>query len=139
MSELVRMSISIEPELYTRLNSMIKKSGHRNRSEYIRDMIRDRLVDSEWQGNDEVLGTITFLYDHHARQLSQNLTRLQHRSHTHILVSTHLHLDRHICAEVIVAKGRARHVRGIAEQIRAQKGVLHTSLSMSTTGGKLAG
>ena len=138
MVDLVRMSISMEPELYERLEALLDRSAAANRSEFLRDMIRDQLVAREWEDEDqEVLGTITYLYDHHARQLSKKLTELQHQDHDRILVTTHLHLSHHLCAEVVVARGTPAQIRAIAEGIREQKGVLHLALAMSTTGQQL--
>lgn len=139
MAELIRMSVSMEPELHERLDAMLQTSSAENRSEFIRDLIRDQLVAREWDADDEILGTITYIYDHSARELSRKLTGLQHRDHDRILVTTHLHLDHHLCAEVVVARGTASQVRDIADRIGRQKGVLHTALAMSSTGAQLKG
>ena len=132
--DLVRLSISIESDLLSKMSGFMQQSGHSNRSEFIRDLIRDRLVDEEWKEEGEVLGTITLVYDHHARELSEKLIELQHEDHHLILATTHVHLDKHLCAEVIIAKGDSKKIRAITEAIRKQRGVLHVSLSTSTTG-----
>jgi CopG family nickel-responsive transcriptional regulator len=137
MSELVRFSVSIEKSLYERMGRVLKKSGYGNRSEFIRDLVRGCLVDEEWKDNQEALGTITLIYDHHKRMLSDRLTDLQHHYPREILVSTHVHLDRRLCAEAILVKGRARTVEEIANQLRKEKGVLHASLAMGSTGKEL--
>ena len=138
MSELVRVSMSIEKELYEKLEQLVADSGYRNRSEYMRDLIRDQLVDSEWEADREVLGTITLIYDHHQRMLSERLTELQHHHHEAISASTHVHLDRKMCAEVIIVRGPAGAVKHIADELRQQKGVLHAELSVGSTGELLA-
>ena len=79
MSNVVRMSLSLEKPLLERLETMVAVSQYTNRSEFIRDMIRRQLVEQEWQANEEAVGTITLVYDHHARTLSKKLTELQHR------------------------------------------------------------
>jgi CopG family nickel-responsive transcriptional regulator len=127
----------MEPALYERLDALLAGSAARNRSEFIRDLIRDQIVAREWDDDAEVLGTITYVYDHEARDLSRKLTRLQHHDHDHILVTTHLHLDHHLCAEVVVARGTAREVRALADRIGRQKGVLHVALATSSTGAQL--
>ena len=137
MSDLVRLSLSIEQPLLKRLEKMLKTSRYANRSEFVRDMIRDRLVEEAWNAGDEVVGTVTLIYDHHTRQLSEKLTELQHRHHTAVLAATHVHLDEHMCAEMILIKGKAGEIRRIADSLRQQKGVLHTTLSMSATGAHL--
>lgn len=138
MSELVRMSMSIDKGLYEKLERMVADSGYLNRSEYIRDMIRDRIVHEEWNADREVLGTITLIFDHHQRMLSERLTEMQHHHHESILASTHVHLDRHMCAEVIIVRGPAGTVKHIADELRQQKGVLHADLSIGSTGEMLA-
>lgn len=137
MSELVRLSVSIEKPLYERLERMVKKSGYTNRSEFVRDMIRDQLVQSEWDGNAEVVGTVTLVYDHHARQLGEKLTDLQHQRHHSVLATTHVHLSHDLCAEMILIKDKARHVQELADAMRQQKGVLHAELAMTSTGSSL--
>ena len=98
MPELVRFSLSIEDTLMDKLEELVKKSGYTNRSEFVRDMIRDRLVKREWERDREVLGTITLIYDHHVRQLSDKLIDLQHDHHKEVLVTTHVHLTHDLCA-----------------------------------------
>ncbi len=137
MSNLARLSFSLERPLLDRLEKLLRDSKYQNRSEYIRDLIRDQLVEQEWERNEEALGTITLIYDHHMRQLSDKLTHLQHEHHDEVLAATHVHLDHHLCAEMIMVKGRAQRVRSLADRLRQQKGVLHSTLSMSSTGKKL--
>jgi len=111
------------------------QDGHRtNRSEFIRDMIREQLVAAEWAADADVVGTITLIYDHHARNLADRLTDLQHHHHEAVLATTHVHLDAHRCAEMILVRGRAAEIREIADLLRGQKGVLHASLSFGSTG-----
>lgn len=137
MSSLVRFSLSMEKALLDRLEKMVKRSKYANRSEFIRDLLRDRLVEHEWKENQEVVGTITLIYDHHTRQLNKKLTDLQHHHHNMILATTHVHLDEHICAEMILAKGQANQIKEIADLLRQQRGVLHAALSISSTGKQL--
>jgi len=137
MPDLVRTSVSIEGPLLRRLEKMIRGSRYSNRSEFIRDMIRERLVEQEWQHDEEVVGTITLIFDHHVRLLSEKLTDLQHDHHGTILATTHVHLDKHMCAEMIMLKGRAGVIRQIADLLHQQKGVFHAGLSISSTGRKL--
>ena len=137
MSDLVRLSFTIEESLYNRMENSLEAAGYRNRSEFIRDLIRGRLVQEEWRENEEAVGTITIVYNHEVRQLSNKLTTLQHAHHHAILATTHVHLDHHLCAEMIMAKGRPRLIEELADDLRKQKGVLHASVSMSSTGRRL--
>ncbi len=134
MSDLVRVSLSIEKPLFAKLERMIAGSRYTNRSEFIRDLIRDHLVEQEWQKNEELLGTVTLVYDHHARGLSGQLTHLQHHFLGQILATTHIHLDRHLCAEMIMVRGRAGQIRRLCDGMRCEKGVLHAKLAMGSTG-----
>lgn len=134
MAEMARVSLSLEQSLLDELEKMVRHSRYTNRSEFVRDMIRDRMVSRDWEQDREALGTVTMIYDHHQRGLSERLTELQHDHHKEILVTTHLHLDRHMCAEVVVIKGKASRIRQIADDLKQQRGVLHASLSISSTG-----
>lgn len=134
MPDLIRLSLSIEKPLFDKLEKLVAKSGYENRSEFVRDMIRDRLVKGEWDKNQEVLGTITLIYDHHRHQLSEKLIHLQHHHHTNVLATTHVHLTHELCVEVIIARGKASLVKQLADLMHQQKGVLHAELSMASTG-----
>jgi CopG family nickel-responsive transcriptional regulator len=133
MPELVRLSFSIDAALADVFDDMVRQSEYGNRSEFFRDMIRERRVAEEWEiGEDEVVATITLVYDHHARGVHDKLTDLQHDHHDVILATTHVHLDHHLCAEVIICRGRPRVIRSICDRLRQQRGVLHGALSMSS-------
>jgi len=134
MSDLVRLSLSLEKPLYERLEKMVSRRGYTNRSEFVRDMLRRQIVEEEWNANAEVLGTITLIYDHHRRRLGEKLTGLQHEHHKAVLAATHVHLTHHLCAEVILVRDKARHVKALADALGQQKGVLHADLSMASTG-----
>ena len=137
MAELVRLSLSLEKPLLRRLQQLLKAGKYTNRSEFIRDLIRQRLVEQHWQRDQQVLATVTLVYDHHTRGLSAKLIDLQHHYHGAVMASTHVHLDERICAEVIILKGRAQKITELTELLRQQKGVLHAALSMSATGRSL--
>mgnify|MGYP001257858102 CR=1 FL=1 len=137
MSGVVRLSFSIEEPLLERLEGLVASSGYENRSEFIRDLIRDRLVEQEWKRNEEAVGTVTMVYNHHTRGVTEKLTHVQHDFHSVILASTHVHLDHELCAETVVVKGRAVQIKKLADRLRQQRGVLHASLSLSSTGKNL--
>ena len=138
MSDLERLSISLERPLLARLAKLVKDSHYTNRSEYIRDLIRNKIVEQEWERDEEALGTVTLLYDHHSRGLSDRLTHIQHDHHSNILATTHVHLTHDLCAEMIMIRGKARLIRGMCDAMSREKGVLHASLSLSSIGKKLA-
>lgn len=138
MSELERVSFSLEKPLMAKLERLVRDSRYTNRSEFIRDLIRAKLVEGEWERDEEAIGTVTLLYDHHVRGLSDRLTHLQHHHHSNVLVATHVHLTHDLCAEVIMIRGRAHLIREMANAMGREKGVLHASLSLSSTGKRLA-
>ena len=138
MEKMTRFSISIENDLHDRFLKMIKKHGYENRSEAIRDIIRESLVRDEWQRNDEIVGTITIVYDHHKRELTDRLVKIQHDHHEAVLAATHIHLDHNNCMEMIAVRGKATVVRSLADSLIGDKGVKHGKLSATTTGKKLS-
>jgi CopG family nickel-responsive transcriptional regulator len=138
VADLERLSFTIERPLLERLETLRGEAGYGNRSEFLRDMIRGRLVDRAWELDHEAVGTITLIFDHHARGLNERLTDLQHDHHKIILATTHVHLDHDHCVEVILLRGRAGELRAVADGLRRLKGVLHGGLSMSSTGKELA-
>jgi CopG family nickel-responsive transcriptional regulator len=139
VTDLVRVSFSIDSTLAERFEHMVRRGEYANRSEFFRDMIRERLVSEEWKGEEveEAVGTITLVYDHHSRGVNEKLTELQHDQHDAILATTHVHLDNHLCAEVIICRGRPAAIRSICDRLRQQRGVLHGALSMSSAGHRL--
>ena len=138
MPGVARLSFSIEQPLLDRLERLVREAGYANRSEFIRDMIRERLVTEQWARNENVVGTVTLVYNHHVRGLADRLTHTQHHHHNVILASTHIHLDKDLCAEIVVVKGQASEIQSLASELKQQKGVLHATLSVSSTGELLA-
>ncbi|MBS3885456.1 MAG: nickel-responsive transcriptional regulator NikR [Dethiobacter sp.] len=135
MTELVRFGVSMNEQLLKMFDKKIVASGYVNRSEAVRDLIRNRLVEMEWEDeNQEVAGTITLVYDHHVRGLSHLLTELQHNWHELVLATTHVHLDHHNCLEVLVIKGPAGKAREVADRLVGVKGVKHGQLTITSTG-----
>jgi len=135
---IVRFGVSIDTILLKRFDSLIEKKGHANRSEAIRDLIRDSLVMDEWESSRaETVGSITIVYAHETRELTDTLTDLQHRYHSLIISSMHIHLDHHNCLEVIVVRGKANDIKAIAGRLIGTKGVKHGKLSLTTTGKNL--
>ena len=138
MAELTRFGVSMDDELLEKLDRMVRDSKYPNRSEFIRDMLRRRLVEEEWETDREVVGTLTLTFDHHERELSDRLTELQHDHCTAVLASTHVHLDQDMCVEVIILRGQAQELREMADEMRGQRGVLHGELALSSIGRELA-
>lgn len=138
MSDLVRVSVSIEGPLFGRLEKLVANSDYSNRSEFVRDLIRGYLVEEEWNTDKVLLGTISLVYDHHTRGLSEKLTDQQHHFSGTVLATTHVHLDEHLCAEMIMVRGRGKDIRALTDRLQREKGVLHAKLATGTTGKDLS-
>lgn len=135
MAKLIRFGISMNADLLEKFDRIVARKGYSNRSEAIRDLIRDELVETEWESEEaEVAGTITLVFDHHIKGLSHLLLEQQHEYHDLILTSTHVHLDHHNCLEVLIVKGKAAEAKKVAEKLISIKGVKHGKLTIASTG-----
>ena len=135
MGETVRFGISMDDKLLESFDRLIERKGYANRSEAIRDLIRAAQVELEWEEDEtDAVGTVTLVYNHHVRDLSDKLTEQQHAHHDQIVSALHVHLDAHNCLEVLVVRGKAGEVRRIADELIRVKGVKHGKLVMTTTG-----
>jgi len=135
MTDVVRFGVSIPGELLDKFDVLIEREGYTNRSEAIRDLIRDRLVREEWaEPNQEVVGTVTVVYNHEQSDLAQKLTEIQHRQHNLIISAVHVHLDSHNCLEVLIMRGVSADVKKAADLLVSTRGVKHGKFTMTTTG-----
>jgi len=138
-SRLVRFGVSMDENLLRRFDTLISRKGYANRSEAMRDLIREHLVEEEWREKGrEMIGTITIVYNHHTRGLSDSLTDLQHHFHDLVISTMHLHLDEDNCLEVLVVKGKVDKIKSIADKLISTRGVKHGKLTMTTTGKELS-
>ena len=137
MSDIVRFGVSLEKKLLDNFDKLSKEKQYPNRSEAIRDLIREELVKREWVEGKEVAGSITLVFDHHKRELMNTLTDIQHDFYQLIISSQHVHLDHDNCLEIIVVRGKPRGVKELADKLRATKGVKYGVLSIATTGEEL--
>jgi CopG family nickel-responsive transcriptional regulator len=135
MSDLVRFGIAMDKQLLAKFDRLILKKGYRNRSKAFSDLVRNSLVEENWQTkSDETVGTVTIAYNHRVRELSDILTELQHRFHDEIISCMHVHLNAHNCLEVLAVKGKPERIKKIADRLIATRGVKHGKLVMTTTG-----
>ena len=133
-----RFSVSLPAGLLGELDAMAGEKGYDNRSLLIADMIRDWLVEHKQQrGRQEIVGTITLVYDHHKPHLQQALTAIQHDHHAAIIAAMHVHMDHHNCLEVLAVRGKASAIRRMADALIGAKGVKHGKLTITTTGSDL--
>lgn len=134
---LKRFSISLDENLLEIFDKHIAARSYNNRSEAIRDLIRQKFVEQQWEDDGDVMGVISLVYDHHQSQLQRKVTDLQHDFHHQIVSTTHVHMDHDNCLEVIIVKGKAADVAILADQLAALKGVRDSKLAMSSTGKSL--
>jgi CopG family nickel-responsive transcriptional regulator len=138
MEKAKRFGVSMSQKLLEQFDALIDRMGYTNRSEALRDLVREKLVQQEWNLTDrETVGTITIVYSHEVHELTETLTTLQHTFHKNIISTMHIHLDAHNCLEVLVVKGKGRTLKTIADRLLSTKGVKHGQLTTTTTGKKV--
>lgn len=130
-----RFGVSMDDELLKKLDLIVRRRRYPNRSEAIRDLIRASLVEDEWnKARGEVIGILVIVFDHHHRELSSRLLEKEHHSSVNIVATLHLHLDHDNCLEAKVIRGKPGHVRKIADELTAMKGVKFGRLIPATVG-----
>lgn len=128
---LVRFGVSIPVGLLKKFDALIEKKGYTSRSEAIRDLIRDDLVESAWQSEndqEEAIGAITLVYDHHSREIADRLTDIAHEHLGLVISSMHAHLTPSACIESLLVKGPGNEIRTLADQLLSRRGVKHGKL-----------
>ncbi len=136
---LLRAGVAIDSDLLKRFDRFIRSEGYENRSEAIRDLIRDRLNQLSLKLDTAfVVGTITLIYNHHSRLLPDKLMELQHEYHDLIISTVHSHLDHDMCLEAVVVRGVLKRVQELADRLIGIKGVQHGKLVMSSPDAYLA-
>jgi CopG family nickel-responsive transcriptional regulator len=127
--------VSLGLDLLDRFDHLIRDLGYENRSEAVRDLIRRKLVESEWEAPDaETFASVSVVYNHHTGQVLEKLNSLQHDSYAQVISTLHVHIDHDNCLEVVVLKGQATELKDLAEQMIALKGVKYGDITMGTTG-----
>ncbi len=138
MGKLKRFGVSLNSDLLAKFDKLIDGKGYGNRSEAIRDLIREELVSEEWKsGNEETVGVFSLVYDHHESDISQLINNIQHNNLNIIRSSTHVHIDHHNCLEVIILKGKSKDIKKLTDQLSSTKGIKHGKLIMTSTGSEL--
>ena len=138
-ARLMRFGVSMEADLLKAFDTLIERKGYTNRSEAIRDLVREKLIETQWQeGKSQTAGAVCLVYDHHVPDLATKLTRIQHEVGKQIISALHVHLDHRNCLEVIVLRGQGSRLRQIADQLASTRGVKYGKLMMASTGRDLA-
>jgi len=127
----IRFGVSLEQETLGKLDNYIADNKLPNRSQAIRHLIENNVVERKWKCNNEVAGAIVIVYDHHKYDINNKSNELQHDYHHCILSAQHIHLSHDLCLETIAVKGKAQKLTELADKIIALKGIQHGKLVMS--------
>lgn len=125
-----RFTVSLEPALAAEFSAFLERKGYDNRSEAVRDLIREALA-RERLGDSPAgacVGVLSYLYDHHERELSKRLTETQHDHHALSVTTLHMHLDHDTCIETALLRGRAADVLAFGESVMSRPGIQHGQL-----------
>jgi len=129
----IRFTVSLPRPLLDELDRRVVGRGYASRSELVRDLIRARMVEDAWDaGEEEVAGVLTIVYDHHQRDLSQQIVDVQHRDFVHVIASTHVHMDHHNCLETIILRGRPAEIERLCLEIEGLRGVRFAKLTRAS-------
>jgi CopG family nickel-responsive transcriptional regulator len=132
MSDIVRLSISLERDLVAAFDDFVRRGNFPTRSEAIRHLIHDALTQQAWKGRGrQVVGTLTLVYEHHRPHLQRRLLRLQHDNADCVVANLHIHLEHDLCLEVIALRGTAKRLQELASTLRGIKGVHRGELVMA--------
>ncbi|EGV20412.1 nickel-responsive transcriptional regulator NikR [Thiocapsa marina] len=131
--ETIRFSVSLPRPLLDELDRRVVKKGYASRSELVRDLIRERIVEETWERGDvEVAGVLTIVYDHHQRELTQHILDIQHRQYIHVVATTHVHMDHHNCLETIIIRGMPVEIERLSLEIGGLRGVRFSELTRAS-------
>jgi len=134
MAKVERVTISVEGDLFAQFQAFVVANGYPSRSEAVKALIRNALVEQEWHSGKEVAGAISMVYDHHSGGVVKKLTAVQHDFGGLIVCTQHVHLDHHNCLEIVVVRGRAGDIRKLLASLKSVKGLKHSAMMMATTG-----
>ncbi|MFW6457491.1 MAG: nickel-responsive transcriptional regulator NikR [Planctomycetota bacterium] len=135
MSDTVRFGVSLDISLLDNFDALIKNLGYENRSEAIRDLIRQKLVQEEWDAPDEeTFGIVFLVYDHHEMSVDKRLTEEQHHSHGNVISTLHVHIDEDNCMEIVVLRGNGQQIREFGQTLISMRGVKYGKINLGTTG-----
>lgn len=139
MGKTIRFGVSLDMDLLSRFDRLCDEKSYQTRSEAIRDLIRNALIRKQWEEDDqETMGVLSLVYDHHQSDLSQKLTEIQHQALDVVVTSMHIHIDHHNCLEVLILRGPGRTIRETSEKLISTKGVKHGKINLTTTGRDIA-
>jgi CopG family nickel-responsive transcriptional regulator len=137
MERLKRFGVSMQESLLKNFDEFIKKHKYKNRSEAIRDIIREKFVEEEWEKGKNVVGCIVIVYEHDVREIVDKIIDIQHKFSSIIVSSQHVHMDKENCMEIIVVKGKVEKIKDLYFYLKALKGVKYSAITKATSGKSL--
>jgi len=133
-----RIGISLERDLLRRFDRLIRRKGYSNRSEAIRDLIREKLLEQEWAAPaGKTMAAVFLIYEHEAMHLSERLTQIEHEAYHHVVSTIHVHMDHDNCLEVLILRGPGGELKRLAERLISTRGVKHGRFIPGVAGHKL--
>jgi len=130
----IRFSVSLPATLLGELDRRVVQRGYASRSELVRDLIREKIVEEKWEDDGEdVVGVLVIVFDHHQKDLAEKVIHAQHRRHVNILCSTHVHMDHSNCLETIIIRGRPSEIGEVAIEIGGLRGIRLAKLTKAST------
>jgi len=133
----IRFTVSLERDLLEAFDEKIDLSGYTNRSEAIRDLIREEIIEEEWESESEGIGSITMVYNHHEREISKEVLHIQHDFNEVIISTQHIHMDHENCLEVVIVRGAVNTITDLYHHLKSSPGVKQCELIRSTIGSLL--
>lgn len=131
-STLKRFGVSMDGNLLRKFDHLVKERGYENRSEAVRDLVREAIIQQSWEDSEQIIaGSILLFYNHHHRNLLEEMTSIQHSVHHLILATTHFHLDQDSCLELIVVKGKVKEIQELSHKLTSLKGVGYGSFTVA--------
>jgi CopG family nickel-responsive transcriptional regulator len=130
---LARFGVSLDEELLKALDDYVIENSLPNRSQAIRHLVEQNLVEKKWQCNNVVSGAIVLFYNHHKSNITSKSNDIQHDYYDVILSSQHFHLNHENCLEIIAVKGTAKKLTELSDKLTGMKNIIHGKLVMSRT------
>ena len=128
-NNVIRFSVSLPEKLLVELDKKVNEQGYASRSEYTRDLIRERIVKDSWkEDSTKVIGVLTMIYTHHQNDLVDRILTIQHDAKIKIMCNTHVHVDHDNCLETIMIEGPVSEIKDFAQKIGGLKGVKFSKL-----------
>ncbi|DAB31393.1 MAG TPA: nickel-responsive transcriptional regulator NikR [Sulfurospirillum sp. UBA11407] len=128
-NNVIRFSVSLPEKLLVELDKKVNEQGYASRSEFTRDLIREKIVKDNWDNEDtEVIGVLTMIYTHHQNDLVEKILTIQHDAQINIMCNTHVHVDHENCLETVMIQGKVGQIKDFAQKIGGLKGVKFSKL-----------